>query len=182
MIYMMAINHLAVFAAAVSDFVVGALWFSPLLFYKSWLKENSLTEEILKKGGPAVTYGLTFMLALIISYNLAFFLAEAGTTTMWGLTAGFLAGIWAAAGFAIISIFEKKTVKYILIDCGYLLVAFALKGLILGAWRLAMAKVSLTIFSVLIALINCNETDRFDLCLSMSACFCIQTVRQGMAI
>jgi hypothetical protein len=131
----MIINHLAVFVAAISDFIVGALWFSPILFYKSWMKENSLTEEILKKGSPVVTYGLTFILALIISYNLAFFLGEPGTTTTWGLTAGFLAGVWAAAGFATIALFEKKSVKYILIDCGYLLVAFALKGLILGAWR-----------------------------------------------
>jgi len=131
----MIINHLAVIAAAISDFIVGALWFSPLLFYKAWLKENSLTEEILKKGNPAVTYSLTFILALIISYNLAFFLGEPGTTTVWGLTAGFLAGVWAAAGFSIIALFEKKSLKYILIDCGYLLVAFALKGLILGAWR-----------------------------------------------
>jgi hypothetical protein len=131
----MIMNHFAVIAAAISDFIVGALWFSPLLFFKPWLKENSLTEEILKKGSPAVTYSLTFILALVISYNLAFFLGEPSTTTTWGLTAGFLAGVWAVAGFAIIALFEKKSVKYILIDCGYLLVAFALKGLILGAWR-----------------------------------------------
>lgn len=129
------INHLAVFTAAISDFVVGALWFSPLLFFKSWLKENKLTEEILKRGNPAITYTLTFVLAIIISYNLAAFLGEPGTDAIWGLTAGFLAGVWAAAGFAIIALFEQKSFKYMLIDCGYLLVAFSLKGLIIGAWR-----------------------------------------------
>ena len=131
----MMINHLAVFAAAISDFLIGALWFSPVLFYKSWLRETGLSEELLKKGSPLVTYGVTFILALVISYNLAFFLAEPSTDAVWGLTAGFLAGIWAAAGFSIIGLFEKKSVKYMLIDNGYLLVAFALKGLILGAWR-----------------------------------------------
>ena len=131
----MIINHWAVFVAVISDFFVGALWFSPVLFYKPWLKANSLTEEMLKKGSPAVTYGLTFIFALIISYKLAAFLGDANTDTMWGLTAGFLAGVWAACGFAIIALFEKKSASYILIDCGYLLVAFALKGLILGAWR-----------------------------------------------
>ena len=45
----MIINHWAVLVAAISDFAVGALWFSPVLFYKPWLKENNLTEEILKK-------------------------------------------------------------------------------------------------------------------------------------
>ena len=101
----MMINHFAVIAAAISDFVIGALWFSPILFYKSWLKETGLTEELLKKGNPLVTYGLTFILALLISYNLAFFLAEPSTDAMWGLTAGFLAGVWAAAGFSIIGLF-----------------------------------------------------------------------------
>ena len=131
----MIINHWAVLVAAISDFAVGALWFSPVLFYKPWLKENNLPEEILKKGNTAVIYGVSFILALIISYNLAFFLGDAKTDTLWGLTAGFLAGIWAAAGFAIIALFEKKSFKYMLIDCSYLLVAFALKGLIIGAWR-----------------------------------------------
>jgi hypothetical protein len=131
----MIINHWAVFVAAISDFLVGAIWFSPLMFYKPWLKETKLTEEILKKGNPAITYGLAFVLALIISYNLAAFLGEPSTDTVWGLTAGFLAGVWAAAGFATIALFEKKTLKYVLIDCGYLLIAFTLKGMIIGAWR-----------------------------------------------
>ena len=130
------INHLAVIVAAISDFAVGALWYSPLLFYKSWMKENNFTEEILKKGNPAVTYSLTFIFALIISYNLAFFLGDSNTDTMWGLQAGILAGFgWAAMAFATIALFEKKSFKYILINCGYIVVAFALKGLIIGAWR-----------------------------------------------
>ena len=130
------INHLAVIVAAISDFAVGALWYSPLLFYKSWMKENNFTEEILKKGNPAVTYSLTFIFALIISYNLAFFLGDSNTDTMWGLQAGILAGFgWAAMAFATIALFEKKPFKYILINCGYIVVAFALKGLIIGAWR-----------------------------------------------
>ena len=130
------INHLAVIVAAVSDFVVGALWYSPILFYKAWMKENNLTEEILKKGKPAITYSLTFVFALIISYNLAFFLGDAKTDVMWGLTAGILAGLgWAAMAFTTIALFEQKSFKYILINCGYIVIAFALKGLIIGAWR-----------------------------------------------
>lgn len=130
------INHWAVLVAAVSDFLVGALWYSPLLFYKSWFKENNLTEEKLREGNPAVTYGLTFILSLIISYNLALFLGDAQTDAAWGLTAGFLAGFgWAAAAFAIIAIFEKKSFKYIIINCGYIIVAFSLKGWIIGLWR-----------------------------------------------
>jgi hypothetical protein len=130
------INHIAIVVAAISDFAVGALWYSPLFFYKAWMKENNLTEERLKKANPAIMYTLTFIFSLIISYNLAFFLGDANTDAIWGLQAGILAGLgWAAMAFAIVALFEQKSFKYILINCGYIVVAFALKGLIIGVWR-----------------------------------------------
>lgn len=130
------INHLAVLVAALSDFVVGALWYSPLMFYKGWMSANNFKEEDLAGGNKAVTFGGTFVLALVISYNLAAFLGDSGTDLMWGVTAGLLAGLgWAAAAFAIVALFEQRSLKYILINCGYIVVAFTLKGLILGAWR-----------------------------------------------
>ncbi|MCB2197923.1 DUF1761 domain-containing protein [bacterium] len=130
------INHLAVIVAAISDMAVGALWYSPLLFYKGWMDVNRFSEEDLKKGNPAVIYGLTLVFSLIISYNLAFFLADEGTDLMWGLTAGLLAGVgWATMSFATIGLFERRSAKYILINSGYIIVAFAVKGIILGAWR-----------------------------------------------
>lgn len=130
------INHVAVIVAAISDFAVGALWFSPLLFYKSWMKANGFTQESLKKGHPAVIFGWTFVLSLVISYNLAFFLGDAKTDAVWGLTAGVLAGLgWAATGLGIVALFERRPPAYILIHAGYLTVAFAVKGFIIGAWR-----------------------------------------------
>ncbi len=130
----MEINHLAVLAAAFSDLLVGALWFSPLLFYKKWLKATGLQEEQLK-GSQGKIFGLTLLMALIISYNLAVFLGEEGTGAAWGATAGFLAGVWAAAALVIISLFERKPAAYVLINVGYFLVAFTLKGFIIGLWR-----------------------------------------------
>jgi hypothetical protein len=81
-------------------------------------------------------YGLAFLFALLISYNLAFFLGDRQTTPAWGATAGFLAGFgFAALIFAIIALFERRSWKYILINGGYITVYFTLIGLILGAWR-----------------------------------------------
>jgi hypothetical protein len=76
-----------------SQFMLGALWYSPMLFYKAWMKENNFTGEDIKKNfNPAKTYGLTLLLSLIISYNLAFFLGDEKTDMAWGTAAGFLAG------------------------------------------------------------------------------------------
>lgn len=130
------VNHIAVFVCALLSLVVGAFWWSPLLFAKAWQKEAGFSDDDLKKINPAKNFGVSFLLAYVISYNLAFFLADAATDWKWGLTAGLLAGVgWAAAAYVIISLFEMRSLKHMLINCGYLTVYFGLIGLILGAWR-----------------------------------------------
>jgi hypothetical protein len=130
------INHLAVLVCALANLVLGALWYSPLLFYKGWLKESGLSEDQVAKTNPVKIYGLAFLFALVMSYNLAFYLGDASTTAAWGATAGFLAGFgWASLIFAVIALFEQRSWKYIFINCGYITVYFTLIGFILGVWR-----------------------------------------------
>ena len=130
------INHLAVFLCALLNLALGALWYSPALFYEAWLSETGLSEETLGRFNPALTYGLTFLFALLISYNLAFFLGDSQTTPAWGATAGFLAGFgWSTLMFAIIALFERCSWRYILIHGGFITVYFTLIGFILGIWR-----------------------------------------------
>lgn len=131
------INHWAVFVCAAANLVVGAIWYSPMLFYKPWMKENNLTEDDIKqKFNPLKMYGLSFVLSLIISYNLAFFLGDDKTNASWGATAGFLAGFgFSALIFAVVALFEMRSWKYILINGGYITVYFTLIGFIIGAWR-----------------------------------------------
>jgi len=129
------INHIAVFICAVMSLVIGAAWWSPLLFAKSWKDANGLTDEQIAKANPAKTFGLTFVLAWIMSYNLAFFLGAPGTTWQWGVMAGLLVAIWVVAMFIVIALFEQRSLKYILINCGYMVVYFAVIGFILGIWR-----------------------------------------------
>src|SRR5260370_31388722 len=103
------INHLAVFVCALLSLVVGALWYSPVLFFKAWQKETSLSDEQVAKANPLKTYSLTFLLAWVISYNLAFFLADSKTNWRWGLVAGLLAGGgWASPMLAIIFLFVPR--------------------------------------------------------------------------
>lgn len=132
----MYINHIAVFVCAAANLALGALWYSPALFFRAWQSENKLSDEDLKKVNPAKTYGLAFLFSLIISYNLAFFLGDDKTDMVWGTTAGFLAGFgWAAMIFAIIALFEMRSWRYILINGGFIVVYFTLIGFILGIWR-----------------------------------------------
>ena len=132
----MIINHWAVLACTVFNMVLGAVWYSPVLFYNAWKNENNLTDEQIKKANVAKIYVISFLLAYLMSYNLAFFLGDANTDWQWGLAAGFLAGFgWAAAIFTSIALFEQKSWKYIFINGGYIVIYFSTTGFILGAWR-----------------------------------------------
>lgn len=130
------LNWLAVLAAAVSTFVIGGLWYSPVLFGRAWMSVNNLSEDDLAKSNMAKIFGLSFFFALIMAANLAAFLAEPKTTAAWGAVAGFLAGFgWVALGIATIALFERRSWKYVLINGGYMTVSFVIMGLILGAWH-----------------------------------------------
>jgi len=130
------INWLAVIAAAVSTFLIGGLWYSKMVFGRAWMSTNGFDEADLAKSNMGKIFGLSFFFALIMSANLAAFLAEPKTTAAWGATAGFLAGFgWVALAIATISLFERRSWKYMLINGGYMTLSFVVMGLILGAWR-----------------------------------------------
>ena len=129
------INWLAVIVAALSAFMVGGIWYARPLFGMAWMKESKLTEEEVKTGNKGKIFGMTLVFSLIMSANLAAFLATETTTTAWGAQAGFLAGVWTFGAIAIHSLFELKSWKYIFINGGYSVVSLVIMGAILGAWR-----------------------------------------------
>jgi hypothetical protein len=132
----MYINHAAVLVCAASNLLVGALWYSPLMFFKAWKTANNLTDEDLKKVNPAKTYGLTLVFSTLICYNMAFFLGDAKTDAAFGTIAGALTGFgFAGLIFAIVGLFEMRSWRYILINGGYITVYFTLVGFVLGLWR-----------------------------------------------
>lgn len=132
---MSTLNWWAIIVAALSTFCLGGLWYSPVLFAKAWQAENKLSDEELKQGTGRV-FGFSFLWSVIMAFNLAMFLNDKNTTTSWGVTSGFLAGFgWVAMAIFIIGLFERKTLRYMLINAGYMIVSFLLMGLIIGAWR-----------------------------------------------
>lgn len=130
------LNWFAIVVAALSNFLIGGLWYSKMIFGKPWMKENNFTDDDLKKGNMAKIFGFTFVFSLVMAFNLAMFLNDADTTVSWGAIAGFLAGFgWVAMSIFIIGQFEQRSTKYMLIHGGYLTISFVVMGLILAAWR-----------------------------------------------
>ena len=132
----MGINLWAILVAALANFVIGGIWYSPALFGKPWMKANDFTEADLEKGSRTKTFGASFVFCLIMSANLAGFLSGPETTLGFAVAAAFAAGLgWSALGLGVVAMFERRRWSYILINGGYLTVSFVAMGAILGAWR-----------------------------------------------
>lgn len=120
------------FVAALSTFLLGGLWYSPVLFARAWMREAGVSQDQLGRGLGKV-FGGAFACTLVASVNLAFFLGPAPSIA-WGATAGALAGVgWVATSLVIVFLFERRSPTLMLIDGGYLAVAYTLMGAILGA-------------------------------------------------
>ena len=132
---METINYFAVILSAASTFVIGGLWYSPLLFQKAWMRANGLTEADLEKGSTGIIFGLAFLFAVVMAVNLAMFLSGPDTTLAWGATAGALTAVWVALGIGTVALFERRPPAYTAINGGYWFVSFVVMGTILGAWR-----------------------------------------------
>lgn len=130
------INYLAVLVAALSTFILGGLWYSPMLFGKTWMRVNNFSDADLLTFSKARMFGWSFVFSLVMALNLAMFLAGPTTNVTWGMAAGALAGLgWVAMAIAVVGVFENKSWSYISINGGYMTVAFTVMGAIIGAWR-----------------------------------------------
>ena len=132
------VNYLAVIAAIVVNMIVGAVWYSPLLFARPWMAANGFTEEQIKAQGSATRgYIVSIIASIVIAFAIALFAQAAGAdAAINGLLLGLAAGVgFVATTSAANYIFESRPLKLYLINSGYPVVSFTLIGLLIGAWQ-----------------------------------------------
>ncbi len=128
------VNWLSVLVAAIVAFIIGGIWYSPILFSKPWQKELKLSDIELKNANMALIFGLTFLLNVIGAVALDLLIGKE-STLISGLITGLIVSIaWIATSLGINYLFSRKSFKLFLIDAGYFVVFFAIMGAILGAW------------------------------------------------
>ena len=131
---MTGINIWAVLVAAVSSFLVGGLWYSPLLFHKVWNREAGRGENPQKAKRPGRVFGVAFVFALIAAWVFARWLGPDPQLrdALWkGLAAG--AGL-VGASFGINYQFANRSFLMWAIDAGYHTLQFVLFALVLALW------------------------------------------------
>ena len=146
----MEINWLAVVAASLSSFVIGAAWFGPKTFYPVWMTAMGRkvpTENVpMSAGSTILMFGGTYLGALIQVSTLAVVvsLARAVDPTIGALGGAAIGallgfGIGAAASFSHRQFAQQNhnqvdAVWVWLIEVGQDIVCLAVVGLIIGAW------------------------------------------------
>ncbi len=130
------LNWLAIIAATLAFFCLGAIWYTPLAFGKIWMKETGITKEKAGKANMPKIMGLTLLFSFIMALNLALFMNSpeigAGQGAMYGFFTGFG---WISMSIFVTGQYEFRSTRYMLIHAGYNIVGLTIMGLILGAWK-----------------------------------------------
>lgn len=129
-------NPWALLLASLIQWFLGALWFSPLLFVKSWKALVGLKENERPKSGR---YGMVISLiaSFVITLALAhLILLSKASNVGCGALIGALAwlGFYAAPYYSL-SLFQDTPFKLIAINAGYWLVGMVISGGLLAVWR-----------------------------------------------
>ncbi len=133
------VNFLAVLVAALASFALGALWYSPALFAKQWMKAHGLTQAKVKamQKDAAKAYGVTFACQLVLAYALAVLISMLHVVALLtGLKLGILCWVGFAATLGLMAhMYSGKALAAWLIDAGYQLIYILLMAAILTAWH-----------------------------------------------
>ena len=118
--------------AALSAFILGGLWYSPILFGKAWQKEAGLSDERLKAANKGIIFGVSFILCLIAALAFSMVIGTEASFFM-ALHSGFGIGLaWVATSFGVNYLFELRSLKLWFINAGYHTAQFTIYGLVFG--------------------------------------------------
>jgi hypothetical protein len=136
----MKIKYSAVIVATLVYFILGGLWYSPLLFANKFIQLMNWTPEQLRQM-ESQSHGKELAIAFVMSFLLVYILAHfvqytKATTAIGGIQTAF----WLWLGFIVTTqvpsvLFEGRSFGVFLIHVGYQLVGCVLAGAILAVWR-----------------------------------------------
>lgn len=136
----MKIKYAAVIVGTIVHFMLGGLWYSPVLFGNKFLEVINWSPEKVQEisnQSHMKDFAFAFLTSLVLVYVLAHFVQYAKATTAM---AGIQTAFWLWLGFVVTTqaatvIFEQRPLGLYLINIGYQLVGGSLAGVILAVWR-----------------------------------------------
>jgi Protein of unknown function (DUF1761) len=131
----MKTNYAAVFVAAVSYWLLGAVWYG-VLFSKPWMALENISMEQAKSMNPVLPYVITFVLNLLIAYSLAQICLWRNANTIGrGASVGVLLWIGFIGPITYTTyMYEMRPKELFAINEFFSLAGLVLMGAIIGAW------------------------------------------------
>lgn len=130
---------LPVVVSAVVVFLIGMLWYSPVLFAKAWMKAHGHTEEKLRQmqAQAGRAYAVSFACYLVMAFAMSLLLHRIGVVSvLTGIKLGAVLGLGFAATLGLTAnVFSEEPLSAYLIDAAYQVVSLMVMGAILAAWR-----------------------------------------------
>lgn len=132
------VDYLWIFIAAVSQMILGSLWYSPILFGRQWMKLVGVNEKEIKQVSADMKklYMASIIVSIVSAYVMAVFIQNLGIVTATG---GAQLGFWVWLGFIGTSsaqgfIFspKKKSWSLYVLENGYMLIGFMIMGAIIA--------------------------------------------------
>src|SRR5690554_1370079 len=127
------VNYWGVIVSAIVFMVVGSIWYSPKVFFNTWLKLSGLKEEDI---GMGRAIGGSVVIALITSFIMDILVqATSSADVASGLLLGIIISIIAAGVIASSALYSKTGLKVYLISTGYQVIVLTASAIILSIWR-----------------------------------------------
>ena len=131
------INYLAVIVCAIILWILGATWYSPVLFAKKWSELIGVKREPGKREGLLLGMTASLIGDVVMSFILANIIHWSNT---FGFRNGAVIGVLAWIGFIAApnlpqGLYEKRPFKLFAINSGYWLLGLFIVGGILATWR-----------------------------------------------
>ena len=128
------ISIFAIILAVIANMIIGALWYSPVLFAKVWMKSLGKTAEELHTSNANIGYGLTTVAGIFSAIVLSLFISMLDPVTIGGgALIGFLAGVGIASARELSpTFFEGRNYTLFAISAGYHTVSLTVMGTIIA--------------------------------------------------
>jgi len=131
-----SLNILAMVVCVVTNMVIGALWYSPVLFGNAWLRLTGKKAEDISKEDANKSMMLGIIPSILITVFLALLVEFVGASTVLdALVVGSLVSIGFIGMSALnLVFFENRSFKLAVLNVGYSFASLNVAAVILTLW------------------------------------------------
>ena len=134
------INYWGVVSAVVASFILGFLWYHPMLFGKKWIRLNGFSKAEIRKHHKDKMIGKMILMILGTTVSAIMLAYLVNVLTIGTFAQGVYLGVILAVGFILMTtllgnvLWQRKPWALFILDGAYWIIDLALIGGIVAVW------------------------------------------------